>query len=455
MRSRFRECLRTQNDPNTSLLPLLLENAKKLSVSSNVSPTRWIMGQSVDEQLRRHRYVSALQIFHSISCILSLSLCPNMDSTINNESNDSIETIKKCRTDFRLSSCKMLMDMCNDIGDAVQSCTGIERKTKFQLVECRNAILSKIERVHESEQRDAQIAKDLKQKNRSYRRIRFNETELKMLEEIIEIKNDPKNKAKLERKMKKNSKKKKSFISSLSDEQKHKNYKEFMKSKQEEFNEKMTTNLGKLARKSNSRTLPPITPRELENVVSLDQEETSQDSQHTLSTDNTEESQMSQTSSQELLAQMQSMNVPPTHQSHRKKVSKKSLKASKVSRRFELGNQMTLKNQMKEVRQLKRIKLDDLSSTKPKQGTHHYVDHVYLPGQLWFCSTFSLPSPYDSETVQWECVDIYCFRSRHNHFLLAICNMQLSVPFVTGSSLATHLLMNQKNVFVILLRETW
>ena len=288
---------------------------------------------------------------------------------MNSESNDSIESIMKCRTDFRLKSCKMLMDMCNDIGDAVQSCTGIKSKTKFQLVECRNAILSKVEKVHKSEQTDSEIAKDLMQKNRSYRRIRFNETELKMLEEIIEIKNDPKTKAKLERK-KKSSKKKKSFISNFSDEQKHKNYKEFMKSKQEEFNVKMEKNLGKIAWKSTARTLPPIAPREFENVSSVDHEPVF--IRQTVSTDtsstNTEESTMSQTSTQELLAQLQQ---PETK------------KTKKPSRRFELGNQMTLKNQMKEMRQLKRIRLDDLSaSSKQRQSVQNHVEHVYLPGQM-------------------------------------------------------------------------
>ena len=50
-------------------------------------------------------------------------------------------------------------------------------------------------------------------------------------------------------------------------------------------------------------------------------------------------------------------------------------------RRFELGNPLTLSNQISDLRKLKKIKLDDLSKpTKPKQ-IQHYQD-IRLPGQL-------------------------------------------------------------------------
>merc|ERR1712154_490164 len=126
---------------------------------------------------------------------------------------DTVEAIKRIRTDFRLTSCSMLMEMCNNIGDAIQSCSVVDAKSKLKMIECRNALLSKVEDIHQNEQKDNEKSKKMILQNKAYRKIRFNETELKMLEEVVEFKNDPNNKLISSDKKKKNLKKKRSFIS--------------------------------------------------------------------------------------------------------------------------------------------------------------------------------------------------------------------------------------------------
>merc|ERR1712129_75597 len=139
-------------------------------------------------------------------------------------------------------------------------------KTKLKLMECRNALLDKVEGLHKVEQEDSDKAKKIKRKNGSYRMIKFNETELKMLEEVVELKNDPNNKALQAQMSKKNLKKKgcpkKAFISRANEEQNHKQYKEFVQQKQEEFNKKTIVN-----------KLPPISsisPKKEENIETND-----------------------------------------------------------------------------------------------------------------------------------------------------------------------------------------
>jgi len=298
-----------------------------------------------------------------------------MDSASNK---DTIEVIRDCRTDFRLRSCQMLMTMCADIGEAVQGCDGqaVPMHTKQQLLACRKAMIGKIENIHKCEQRDGDVAKELLRKNQSYRRIRFNECELAMLEQIIELKNNPKRKGKKKKSKGKKKKSPKSFLSRAGDEQKHKNYKEFMVSKQEEFNQKMSANLTKIApnrngRPATPRQLPPIAPRGLENVKEIAQvTQSTQQQQQQVEAASAEHQQILQRSES---ATLELLEPSPPH-------SERSSSASR-KRRFELGNPLTLKNQISDLRQLKKIKLDDLSKpTKPKHIQHFH--DIRLPGQL-------------------------------------------------------------------------
>merc|ERR1712129_517110 len=64
------------------------------------------------------------------------------------------------------------------------------------------------------------------------------------------------------------------------------------------------------------------------------------------------------------------------------KINKKT--KSKGNRRFELGhsNAMTLKSSMKELRKLKKIKLNDLSAGAKKSYRQQCSESFDLPGQL-------------------------------------------------------------------------
>eukprot|EP01083_Nonionella_stella_P233139 821756_1 len=254
------------------------------------------------------------------------------------DTTDTIEAMNKVRTDFRLRSCHFLMNMCNDIGDAISTCTDVNVKYRLKMAECRNALLLKVEGIHVDEQKDAENMKQIIRKNRAYRKIKFNENELKMLEEVVELKNDPNNQI-ISNKTK-NKKQNKSFISRAGNEQNHKNYKEFVKAKHEEFSKK------KKKKKSNansSKVLPPITPRELENLTEI--------------ADN--KAQTSEIS---------------------------NYKKRKPSRRFKIGECITLKSQIKELRKMKKIKLNDTNHCATKYNryqTHKMCrEQVYLPGQL-------------------------------------------------------------------------
>eukprot|EP01084_Bolivina_argentea_P297893 513274_1 len=279
---------------------------------------------------------------------------------------DTIQAIKDIQTDFRLNSCQMLMTMCGDIGDVIQTCSDINVKSKLKLIECRNSMLSQVENIHQNEQKDSENAKKLIQKNKAYRRIRFNETELKMLEEVVELKNDPNNpnnkpiKSEKEKKKKNSKKIQKSFISKAGDEQNHKNYKEFVKTKHEEFNKKKSKIISEYKNnKSISRALPPITPRELENLQEITSEK------------NIKQIKEQTTTSQQLLS----------HSKQKKPVTDHNIQ-KKSSKRFRLGNSITLKGQMNELKKLKRMKLNNLNNQSKTNHTNNYDDNIYLPGQM-------------------------------------------------------------------------
>ena len=286
------------------------------------------------------------------------------------KANDTIQSIKECRTQFRLKSSQMLMDMCNDIGDIIQTYSTIDAKSKLKLVESRKALLSKVEDVHENEQKDAEIVKKLIRKNKAYRKIRFNESELEMLEEVVQIKNDS-NKLIQNEKKKKTMKKKKSFISRAGKEQNMKNYKEFVKSKQEQFTKnksKMIAQYKQNKRRSSTSSstrcsLPPITPRELGNLPDFKKEEArlfgnnkAKDVNHAQET--------------------QSIQKHNDKNNIDNNTSKKSL------RRFQLNGAMSLNSQMKELRKLKKIKLDDLTNSKMDNSSKNYEELDFYPGRL-------------------------------------------------------------------------
>merc|ERR1712173_15994 len=179
-----------------------------------------------------------------------------------------------------------------------------------------------------------------------------------MLEAVVELKNDPNNKAlqAQKTKKKKNTTKNKAFISRASNEQNHKNYKEFVKQKQDEY-----------IIKNQKRALPPIAPKNLKEIDANDKK------------------------SEEVVN-----DIPPpqtvqsiTADIKQAVVIKKSTKTKGKtnSRRFELAgtgncNFMKLKAQMKQLRKLKKIKLNDLSKPVKKKYYSDASFDIALPGQL-------------------------------------------------------------------------
>ena len=304
----------------------------------------------------------------------------NNNNNNNNDKgeNDTIQSIKDIRSEFRLSSAKMLMDMCGDVGDVIQTYAAIDPKSKLKMVECRNKLLSKVESIHENEQKDAEICKKMIRKNKAYRRIRFNEQELKMLEQVVELKNDPNNKLiqTEKEKKKKNIKKKKSFITRAGNEQNHKNYKEFVKSKQEEFDKNKSKIIAQYKNQSMSRQLPPITPRELKNLPDIEEKyKTSKQSQITQKTTSQKLSLSSSQSKQPKLNETLHKDNQSSNDNNIN-TDKKSL------RRFQISGSMTLKSQIKQLRKLKKMKLDDLTASRRNNMNGNYDDGDIIPGQL-------------------------------------------------------------------------